>query len=235
MSEQRSGDGLRGQKGGRGRVGRPTREEVGEVDVRLLEAAAEMFLTEGYERTSCERIAERARAGKASLYARYPNKAALFAAVVRFELDRSRPEMAEEDLSRPLAERLASVGRRMHAQAMSPSRLALLRLLIAEAQHLPEVVREASQLCSAQAVECVLRVMLGSSLPDPDAVERTARAAGLFVDLVLPPLQLRALLGDGSPSDARSVDERIDAALGGLERLGLLGTAVARSERGEAG
>ena len=62
------------------RCGRPPRELAGEVDERILEAARKVFLERGFEGASVEEIAEAARSGKPTIYARYPNKQALFAA-----------------------------------------------------------------------------------------------------------------------------------------------------------
>src|SRR5215469_1860277 len=69
-------------KPGAVRYGRPPRERAGEVEARILEAARHLFLEHGLAGTSMEEIATRARAGKPTIYARFPSKEALFTAVV---------------------------------------------------------------------------------------------------------------------------------------------------------
>jgi AcrR family transcriptional regulator len=64
------------------RSGRPPRELAGEVEERILDAAAEVFLERGFEGASVDEIADVARAGKPTIYARFPGKEALFTAVV---------------------------------------------------------------------------------------------------------------------------------------------------------
>src|ERR1700758_2284338 len=64
------------------RSGRPRRELVGEVDERILDAARRAFLERGLAGASIDEIAAMARAGKPTIYARFPNKVALFTAVV---------------------------------------------------------------------------------------------------------------------------------------------------------
>src|SRR6516165_1996170 len=64
------------------RAGRPPRERAGEVDARILEAARRLFVERGLAGTSVDEIAARARAGKPTIYARFPDKEALFTAVV---------------------------------------------------------------------------------------------------------------------------------------------------------
>jgi AcrR family transcriptional regulator len=64
------------------RSGRPPRENAGEVDERILDAAQRVFLHRGFEGASIDEIAEVARAGKPTIYARHAGKEELFAAVV---------------------------------------------------------------------------------------------------------------------------------------------------------
>ena len=64
------------------RSGRPRRELAGEVDARILDAARGVFLERGLSGASIDEIANIARAGKPTIYARFPSKEALFAAVV---------------------------------------------------------------------------------------------------------------------------------------------------------
>src|ERR1700739_3153495 len=70
------------RRSGAVRSGRPPRELAGEVEERILDAAAKVFLERGFEGASIEEIADVARAGKPTIYARFPGKEALFAAVV---------------------------------------------------------------------------------------------------------------------------------------------------------
>src|SRR5258708_39638523 len=60
------------------RFGRPPKELAGEVDARILAAARETFLERGFEGASIDEIAEVARSGKATIYARFRDKRALF-------------------------------------------------------------------------------------------------------------------------------------------------------------
>ena len=58
------------------------------VTERLLEAARDEFLEKGYENASLRTIAERAGSSKGAIYVRYPDKAALYAAVVDPVIDK---------------------------------------------------------------------------------------------------------------------------------------------------
>ena len=56
------------------RTGRPPRERAGEVEARILDAARRVFLERGLAGASVDEIASLARAGKPTIYARFPGK-----------------------------------------------------------------------------------------------------------------------------------------------------------------
>ena len=64
------------------RRGRPPASQAGQFDERILQVATSLFLDRGFGRTTLDLVAQHAEVGKSSLYARYPSKGALFAAVV---------------------------------------------------------------------------------------------------------------------------------------------------------
>ena len=69
----------------RGRGGRPTRGEAERRHRSLLRAATRLFLEKGWEGASIDEISRRSGVAKRFIYARYPDKTALFvAAVERF-------------------------------------------------------------------------------------------------------------------------------------------------------
>lgn len=204
-------------QGKRGRGGRPPAGQS-DVETRLLAAATRLFLTRGYEGTSCDQVALDAGAGKASIYARYANKAALFAAVVDHMLARSfaQDKVAPET---PLQERLAAVGMRVMADALYPDALALLRLLVAELARFADGGVRADQLFWQVGVR---RVASAIALREPEAIERAAAPAVRFIDLVLAPALMRALLGEPVPPLLAAAPVQIDAAITMLAASGAL-------------
>ena len=115
------------------RFGRPPKERAGEVEERILDAAHKLFLERGFEGASIDEIAEVARAGKPTIYARFANKRALFMAVVmrdvvspieQFETDTAIGATAEE--------RLVTTGVAMLDWALSSERMGMMRLAVAE-------------------------------------------------------------------------------------------------------
>ena len=60
----------------------PAAGTCGPVEERILDAAGRVFLEHGFQGASVDEIAEAASAGKPTIYASFPNKQALFTAVV---------------------------------------------------------------------------------------------------------------------------------------------------------
>lgn len=63
--------------------GRPTDEDLTR---RILEAAAELLVTQGYQQLSVERVAKVVGCGKTAIYRRYPDKGSLVAAALRSQV-----------------------------------------------------------------------------------------------------------------------------------------------------
>jgi AcrR family transcriptional regulator len=126
------------------RGGRPTREAAQRLDEDIQEAALALFLEHGYEGTSMAAVARSAGTTKASLYARFPSKEALFRSVVVWATHRSdwpvpEPEPpALDDLEGALSAIASSARRR----ALDPSMVQLTRIAVAEAARFPDLARQ---------------------------------------------------------------------------------------------
>jgi len=182
------------------RVGRPPKELAGEVDTRILDAARKMFLERGFEGASIDEIAEAARSGKATIYARFRDKRALFTEVVtRDILSRITEFKSEVPTGTTIEERLTSAAITLMHWGFDSDRIALMRLAVAEARRFPDLASTVSRTARDLSTELGVR-LLGelaqsdelSSLP-AFAPERLATTARLFLDLVAVPMLLRAL------------------------------------------
>ena len=202
----------------RGRGGRPPAGREGDVEARLLAAATKLFLERGYDATSCDQVAVDARAGKASIYARYANKQALFSAVVDNMLARS---FAQDDVAadKPLRERLLAVGLRVLTDALHPEAVALLRLVVAELPRFVDGALRADQLVWQPAVH---RVAKAIALRDADRVDAALSAAEHFIEVAIMPTVMRALLGEATAQLLDAGPERIASAIGLLAATGQL-------------
>jgi AcrR family transcriptional regulator len=185
------------------RAGRPPRELAGEVDARILDAARRVFLERGLAGASIDEIASLASAGKPTIYARFPGKEALFAAVVIRNVDRNIARFASDPPSgAAIDERLASVAANLLHWALGGDTVDLMRLGIAEARRFPDLASHVHRMARQRGEEAVGLLlaeaaaqseMLGA-LPAfaPVGLATTTR---FFVDLVFMPLIMQALFG----------------------------------------
>ena len=215
---------LNPKKARRGSGGRPSQEEALRRDARLVEIAAAMFMERGFDATTIDAVAEAASVGKATLYARYHDKGALFAAVVQRQIDRWLSVSAQEP-PRPddrVADVLLEMGRRMVAAILIPEAIAINRIVTAQAIRFPELAhmahREAWQRSNA-SIAAVLDHFARDGQIDVDDSEMVA---DLFLSLVVGRLSRLAMLGIAV--DAEQIDRRVEAAVA----LFLHGTASQR-------
>ena len=185
------------------RAGRPPKELAGQVEERILDAAREVFLERGFEGASIDEIAEAARSGKPTIYARFPNKQALFtAAVTRFMTLKTTPFESYTPAGTTIEERLASIGVTLLREALTSEWIGLVRLAIAEARRFPVLGSRINQMTRERGVEIVVRLLgevtesleLGK-LPafGPETIPITA---GYFMDLIFLPMLMLALSGE---------------------------------------
>jgi AcrR family transcriptional regulator len=125
------------------RPGRPTRQEAAALDHDVREHALRLFLERGYDSTSMDAIADAAGTTKASLYARFPSKEALFTDVLGWAVQRPDWPVPEPELSDPddLEGTLRTIARASLRRALDPSMVKLSRIAIAQAGRFPEVAR----------------------------------------------------------------------------------------------
>src|SRR5882757_1132152 len=112
--------------------GRPPTDEVAARATRLLDVATDFFLEHGFKGASMSEIARRAGASKQTLYARYPSKAALFAALVERKASHLFEAIGPLGESRNLRETLVHCGSEMLDLILSEDARGVHRVVIAE-------------------------------------------------------------------------------------------------------
>ena len=139
---------------------------------------------------------------KRTLYARFPDKEAVFLAVARRLIAAWLTGFdAAVDSAPSLDAALLAAGRRMVAVALTPSALALHRLMVAEARRFPELADALRDAGARAGIERVGRV-LRAHRPD-DSPGRIAFLAEQFQHLVLAGPQARAIgLGENLDREA---------------------------------
>jgi len=210
----------------RRRGGRPSADQAGDVDRRILDAATDLFLRLGYDATSCDQVVAQAGAGKASLYARYANKESLFTAVVRRMVDHTLVPSGVVPWHLCVQDRLCAVGHSLLEHALSPEAVALMRVVVTTAHRMPDLARLVDRIGRDSGVTCVAQAIAGADAV-PDRIAQASDVAGRFIDMVFVPHQMRALIGDDRAQLNATAACRINDAIDLLTRAGWLDTADA--------
>jgi AcrR family transcriptional regulator len=192
-----------GELGGRPvRSGRPPRELAGQVEERILDAAGRVFLERGFQGASVDEIADAASAGKPTIYARFPNKQALFTAVVERLVRRNTSVYALSCAGDSIEARLHALATIVLNRVLAPETIGLIRVAVAEARRFPDLATSVSCMGRQRQIEAVASVFgelaatdaIGaSSAFAPEKLQETARR---FLDLVVLPMLMRALFGE---------------------------------------
>jgi AcrR family transcriptional regulator len=182
------------------RSGRPPQALAGAVEARILDAAEKVFLERGFEGASIDEIAEVARAGKPTIYARFPGKEALFVAVMaRKVAETTNSYESIVPTGATIEERLASIAVAILRNVLVADTVGLIRAIVAEARRFPDQAASVHRLGRERATEAVAQLL--GELPESDelpafAADRRAATTRHFLELILPPLMMRALFGE---------------------------------------
>ncbi|MBB3665483.1 AcrR family transcriptional regulator [Prauserella sediminis] len=142
------------------RAGRPTRAEASELTRSLRSAALDVFLDNGFAGTTMEAVARTAGITKRTLYGRYPDKHALFLDVVQWAMTEYKwadpvPVGDTDDIALALTD----IARAAVARALDPDLVRLNRILLLEAERLPELTRTAQSRSWSPRMKAVMTVL----------------------------------------------------------------------------
>ncbi|HEY1720456.1 MAG TPA: TetR/AcrR family transcriptional regulator [Magnetospirillaceae bacterium] len=191
----------------RGRGGRPSRDEAEKLGEKILAVATELFLAHGYGATSIEMVARGCGIAKRTFYHRFPDKAALFAAVVRGIVGRLRPQNdASLFVGATIEEIMLRLAKVILHAALTPEGLGLYRVIVAEAGRFPELAAVvASQGASQEGIARIGALLERAVEPGRKPSVSPAFAAAQFLFMVIALPQRRAL-GLGTPMTEAELD-----------------------------
>src|SRR6202166_4771938 len=206
--------------------GRPTMDLAGDAKSRILDAAQQLFLKRGYQGASIDEIAEMAPASKPTIYAHFDGKEALFEAVIARVITGLTNFEDYEPSGRSVTDKLTSVGTEV-VERFPEDTVGVALATIAEANRFPELsrhVHEADRDRAAAAVSHVLNDathMLQRDPKGPFSTKRSLATAQIFMDLILLPMLMRALMGEDAKHLRKEVPsfvrERVNVFLAACE------------------
>jgi AcrR family transcriptional regulator len=178
------------------------RVELGGKAETILAAAERAFLASGFGAVTMDAIAREAGVSKATVYAHFAGKEALFGAFVARVSERRFQGFSAEALDpADIAASLTTIARRFLDLVLSPEGIALNRIIVGEVTRFPvlgEVFWAAGPERQRAQIEAFLRrcAEIGSlAVPDPRL------AAEQFIALARGEIHLRSLLRLEDPGD----------------------------------
>ncbi len=182
----------------------------------VLGGARSVFLAHGFSAATTDMIQQAAGVSKATVYARYPTKEALFNAVIEAECARFLGEVRATAIgSRQLPDVLAALAQAYLRLVLSADILALYRAVIGEAPRFPALARQ-FYLVGPHGFNGIVERHLEDAATrgevDFSAVGREM-AAIHFVNLVRGEAQMQCLTHPGSVPSQAQCDQWVAAAV----------------------
>lgn len=203
----------------------------------IVEAATLLFLKSGYDGTSMEDIAVKAGVSKQTVYKHFADKERLFSAIVlgtTNQVDQLVALVAGPLVETPdLKKDLTVLGRQFVTALMHPHLLRLRRLVIANADRMPELGRtwyeQGFERVLATLGTCFAGLSKRHLLSVPDPLIASHHFVGLLLWI---PVNQAMFTGAEQPYTKAELDHYADAAVGAfLAAYGVRPKAAGKSSR----
>lgn len=156
----------------------------------FLDAAREVFLSQGYEAASVNDVVRIAGGSLATLYAQFGNKEGLFLAVAQDQHERFVRAITPDCVDHlPLEEGLQVIGEQFLKTILEKDHLAFYRITVGEARKFPQLMQR-NVSANADKVRDVVANHLRATAPNFDEANS---AASYFLSLLLSRHHYRAL------------------------------------------
>ena len=207
----------------RPRAGRPTREQAEARHEELLDRALDHFLDKGFEQATIEAIAADVGMTKRTVYARYPEKAALFrAAVHRAILRYAIPEdrIRATEVPGDLFLTLTNIAMLRIDLVASPEGLKLQRIIQTESYRFPDIFIDTYEIGALPTVKFLARLLKRETEAGHLTIDDPFAAANAFMSLVVSGPVRFILAASAMPPEEleKSVDFGVRLFLDGARR-----------------
>lgn len=171
----------------RPRAGRPTPEQAAARLNQLLESALDHFLEKGFELATIEAIAAEVGMTKRTVYAKFPDKVALFRAALSLAAERYAVSAQEIEAceTSDLEQTLCNLAFLRIDKVMTPNGVRLQRILQTESYRFPDINDFAFERGARETVVHLARLLKRETKAGRLAVSDPGRAAGVFMAMVV--------------------------------------------------
>ena len=208
-----------------GRRGRPANEALRQT---IVDAASELFVEWGFQATTMDKVAQRAKISKLSIYRHFENKEALFGAAFAARCQQLIPQALFEGVEGSAQDQLMAVGSSLLHTLLSPGVRSVEAMVMADKtsqNSLSQLHFEAGPAYVIAQIEALLRQLHAKAVLNvPDPLRSARLFAALFKgsDLLIIARfdQARAEDDNEIESYCRSAVAMFIAAHGGNDHVG---------------
>ena len=180
----------------------------------IIVAASQLFLRDGYERTSMDAVAKKAAVSKLTIYSHFADKSALFRQVIHQRCnDLLQPHSFADHLQQSPQDGLTKLGMIFISYILQPDSIRLYRIMQAEALHHPQTV-QAFYEAGPHRVQAAFAELLQEWCRRKElAIADIPTAAQQFFSLIKGELMMRVLLRRGPVPDTASLRRHVRATV----------------------
>jgi len=164
-----------------GRRGRPANEALGQT---IVDAASELFVELGFQATTLDKVAQRAKISKLSIYRHFENKEALFSAAITARCHQFAPKAFFEGVDGSAEDQLMAVGSSLLRTLLSPDVRGVEAMIMADKTNqksLSKLHYEAGPAHVIAQIEALLRQLHAKAVLNvPDPFQSARLFAALF-------------------------------------------------------
>ncbi|CAM3062556.1 TetR family transcriptional regulator [Pseudomonas floridensis] len=163
------------------RRGRPVNEALSQT---IVDAAGELFVELGFQATTMDKVAQRAKISKLSIYRHFENKEALFSAAIAAHCHQFAPQAIIEGVDGSAADQLMAVGTFLLRTLLSPEVRSVEAMIVVDKmkqKSLSKLHYEAGPAYVIAQIEALLRQLHAKAVLSVPAPRESAR---LFAALI---------------------------------------------------
>lgn len=178
----------------------------------VTRAARELFLDQGFSATSMDAIAKAASVSKATLYAYFPSKEALFEFLIVTDCEGLERDLPLPDLSEGLHQALRNFARQYVRVFIEGRDVAFVRVIANESGRFPDLCRLFYESGPRATIRRLARFLDEAKAKGLLEFEDSIMTATQFLSLVRGELPLRTVLGIADANE-QTIDLEIESGL----------------------
>ena len=163
------------------RRGRPANEALGQT---IVDAACELFVELGFQATTMDKVAKRAKISKLSIYRHFENKEALFSAAIAARCHQFSPQALFEGVDGSAEDQLMAVGSSLLRTLLNPEVRGVEAMIMADKTNQKSLSKLQYEVCHLHVIaqiEALLRQLHAKKVLNAPAPLQSAHLfAALF-------------------------------------------------------